>query len=97
MANSWDPVIGTAEYDTTLRRARDLADESGWILNPDVERLQKVVGLMTMNHNETGRYFCPCKQSHPLDTARDVTCPCQDLSAEMQADGHCFCRLFYVK
>jgi ferredoxin-thioredoxin reductase catalytic subunit len=97
MANSWDPVVGTAEYESTLKKARDLADESGWILNPDGERVEKVVGLMTINHNQTGRYFCPCKQSHPLDPAKDVICPCPDLSEEMQADGHCFCRLFYVK
>ena len=65
MANSWDHVIGTDDYTTTLARARSIANENGWMLNPDTARMEKVLGLMTMNFTETGEFFCPCKQSHP--------------------------------
>ncbi len=95
MANSWDPVVGTDEYNSVLRRVLDLAAKSGSHLNPDEERVQKVVGLMTMNHTETGDYYCPCKQSHPLDTEKDVVCPCPDMEQELDRDGYCFCKLFY--
>jgi ferredoxin-thioredoxin reductase catalytic subunit len=97
MANSWDPVVGTTEYNENLARIEKIAREKGYILNPDEERLKKVVGLMTMNSNEFGKYYCPCKQSHPLDPTKDVLCPCPPLADEVQGDGHCFCKLFYRK
>jgi len=95
MSNSWDPVIDTGAYLDTLKRAEELAVEKGYNLNPDNERIEKVIGLMTMNFNETGRYFCPCKQSHPLDTEKDVICPCPELESEIGEDGNCFCKLFF--
>jgi len=95
MANSWDHAIGTVEYKETLKRAGELAADRNYRLNPDIERVQKVVGLMTMNFNSTGRYYCPCKQSHPLNTEKDVTCPCPELESEVAEDGCCGCRLFY--
>ncbi len=97
MGNSWDPVINTPEYEATLERALSFAKESGLILNPDEKRVEKVIGLMTMNYNTTGKYFCPCKQSHPLDTENDTICPCSTIEDEIEAEGHCYCRLFYKK
>lgn len=97
MANKWDPVVGTKEYNDNLSRIRGIAQENGHVLNPDQDRLQKVVGLMTMNKSEFGKYYCPCKQSHPLVPGKDVICPCPPLADEVQKDGHCFCKLFYKK
>jgi ferredoxin-thioredoxin reductase catalytic subunit len=97
MANKWDSVIGTKEYNENLWRIKKIAQEHNYLLNPDLERLQKVVGLMTMNHNEFGKYYCPCKQSHPLDPQKDVLCPCSPLADEVKNDGHCFCKLFFKR
>ena len=97
MANSWDPVIDTEAYSKNLDRVQKIAQDNGYILNPDEERLKKVVGLMTMNHNEFGKYYCPCKQSHPLDPGKDVLCPCEPWEDEIAKEGNCFCKLFYKK
>jgi ferredoxin-thioredoxin reductase catalytic subunit len=97
MANKWVSVVGTKEYNENLSRINRIAQGSNYVLNPDQERLQKVVGLMTMNHNEFSKYYCPCKQSHPLDPQKDVLCPCAPLAAEVRKDGHCFCKLFFQK
>lgn len=95
MGNVWDDTVGTKEYEKNLKRVRNIAKEKGYVLNPDEERMQKVVGLMTMNYNEFNKYYCPCKQSHPLDPDKDVQCPCPELPNEVEKDGYCFCRLFY--
>jgi ferredoxin-thioredoxin reductase catalytic subunit len=79
-----------------IERARRVADRLGLVLNPDLERALKVANLLARNFAEAGKYFCPCKQSHPLDPARDTVCPCPTLTEEVAADGHCFCRLFYT-
>lgn len=80
-----------------LRRVLEIKGrESGFMLNPDTERLEKVLGLMTENLVATGKPFCLCKQSHPLDHAKDVACPCPEWKSEVAAEGHCFCRLFFA-
>jgi len=95
MSNPWDDVVGTDKYTKNLRRIQILAAEKGYILNPDEERVKKVVGLMTMNYTSHAEYYCPCKQSHPLDPDKDVICPCPELEREITKDAHCFCKLFY--
>ncbi|MGB7054476.1 MAG: ferredoxin-thioredoxin reductase catalytic domain-containing protein [bacterium] len=97
MANKWDPIVGTKAYNDNFTRITKIAQENGYILNPDQKRLQKVVGLMTINNDEFGKYYCPCKQSHPLDPEKDVLCPCPPLAGEVKKDGCCFCKLFYQK
>ena len=95
MANSWDAVVGTPAYLDVLRWAEGIAASGARTLNPDMERQEKVLGLMTMNRQATGTTFCPCRQSHPLDPDHDVVCPCPELEEDVARDGHCFCRLFY--
>ena len=58
MANKWDSVVGTTEYNENLARVNKIAQHNGCVLNPDQERLRKVVGLMTMNKKEFGKYYC---------------------------------------
>lgn len=83
-------------YDLNLKRIRDIAAERGLTLNPDRERVRKVVGLMGNNYDITGQWFCPCKQQHrPPLAGSDPCCPCEALEAELAAEGHCRCRLFY--
>lgn len=97
MANSWDNVIGTDAYNKNLERIEGIANSNEHQLNPDEERVKKVIGLMTMNFNEFGKYYCPCKQSHPLDPDKDLSCPCSEVKDEVTKDGHCFCKLFHRK
>ena len=93
--NQW--TTHKAEYEAAIGRIEEIAGQKGFSLNPNQERVMKVVGLMTNNFVETGRYFCPCKQSRPLDPERDVTCPCPSWEAEIAKDGHCRCQLFYAQ
>ncbi len=95
MGNNWDPVVGTEEYNENLVRIGKIAQENRYVLNPDHERRRKVVGLMTLNKIEFGKYYCPCKQTHPLDTQNDTLCPCPEMDEEIAKDNHCFCRLFF--
>lgn len=93
--NQWTTHL--VEYEGLLEQLRQTAEGNGHTLNPDQERVEKVVGLMTENLVAAGRRFCPCKQTHPLDPDKDVVCPCPTWKAEIEKDGHCFCRLFYRK
>ena len=85
------------EYETNFLRLKKIADEHGWVLNPDEERQRKVIGLMTENFIAVGEYVCPCKQQYkPPVKGKDKLCPCNEVNEEIKKDGHCFCRLFYT-
>ncbi|MBN1982946.1 MAG: hypothetical protein JW795_15550 [Chitinivibrionales bacterium] len=95
MANTWDPVLGTPAYTNNENRIKTFVEQKGYGLNPDTSRVEKVLGLMTMNFQKTGSYFCPCKQSHPLNPASDVVCPCPELDTEIASQGRCTCKLIF--
>lgn len=86
-----------AEYWSLRAKMGQVAVKNGYAMNPDEERVEKVLGLMTENLVATGKPYCPCKQSDPLNLKKDVICPCPDWKKEIEKDGHCFCRLFYRK
>jgi len=90
--NPWTSHL--SEYETSLERIQTIAQNEGFSLNPDTERIEKVVGLMTENFVAAGAYYCPCKQSRPLNVQTDTTCHCPEWKEEIVQSGHCFCRLF---
>lgn len=84
-------------YGENLKRLQEIAAQNGLRLNDDVERVKKVVGLMTKNYESMGEWVCPCKQtSKPPVSGVDKTCPCPEWKDEIQDEGHCFCKLFYA-
>ena len=93
--NPW--TTHASQYEEELSRVSEIAKEKELRLNPDEERVMKVVGLMTNNFVDTGKHICPCKQSRPINPAKDVTCPCPSWEDEIGRDGHCFCCLFFAK
>ncbi len=84
-------------YKENYQRLEKIAREKGYVFNSDKERVNKVISLMTNNYKEFGKYYCPCKQHHPLDPEKDTLCPCPELDEEVARDGNCYCRLFYKK
>lgn len=95
MANKWDVVLGTEDYLSNEKRLKNFAEKNGLMFNPDQERVEKVLGLMVMNRQEAGKYFCPCKQSQPINPEKDVVCPCPELKQEVGETGGCHCKLFF--
>jgi len=80
-----------------LEQARKVGEAHGYVLNPDTKRARKIANLLAEHEARYGKRFCPCKQSHPLDPENDEVCPCPDLDAEVAANGHCHCWLFFRK
>ena len=80
-----------------IERARKVGDTLGYVLNPDTKRALKIANLLAKNEEQSGKRYCPCKQSHPLDPEKDVVCPCSDVHDEIARDGHCHCWLFFRK
>lgn len=76
------------------QRLAKIAEKKGYIFNPNQDWIEQIIRLMTNNQKEFGKYYCPCKQHHPVDTQTDVVCPCPTMNEEIERDGFCHCRLF---
>jgi len=87
----------SASDKSNIERARKVGEERGVMLNPHTKRARKIANLLTQNEEQFGKRYCPCKQSHPLDPAKDPVCPCDGLDEEVARDGHCHCWLFFKK
>ena len=84
-------------YDDNLARLTRVAEKQGYVLNPDPERVKKVIGLMSENYDLVREWVCPCKQEYkPAVKGKDKLCPCPEWKEEIEQDGHCFCKLFYT-
>jgi ferredoxin-thioredoxin reductase catalytic subunit len=84
-------------YETNYTRISRIASENNLVLNPDAERVRKVVGGMAANYDRVQEWVCPCKQkTKPAVRGQDKTCPCPEWLDEIRKDGHCACRLFYA-
>ncbi len=93
--NPWTTHM--TQYKALCERMAAIGEKQGYVLNSDMERVEKVLGRMTENIVNLGKAYCPCKQSDPPQTKKDVICPCPDWKKEIERDGHCYCRLFYGK
>lgn len=88
----------SSPYEQNLKRLSEIADKNDLVLNPDEERVQKVVGLMAGNYEQVQEWICPCKQTQkPSEKGKDKTCPCNEWMSEINELGHCYCKLFYTK
>lgn len=76
-------------------RLKKVADEKGYCLNSNESEMNRTITKMTDNYVKFGKYFCPCKQSRPLNAAKDAVCPCNELAEEVSDLGHCFCKIFF--
>ena len=82
-------------YKRNYVRLRKFAEKKELILNPNIDWVEQVIRLMANNYLEFGKYYCPCKQHHPVEPDKDPVCPCAEVDDEVKKDGHCHCRLFY--
>jgi ferredoxin-thioredoxin reductase catalytic subunit len=82
------------ELQKNYERLKRVAEKKGYIFNPNQDWVEQIIRLMTKNKAEYGKYYCPCKQHHPVDTQTDVVCPCPTMAEEIERDGFCHCRLF---
>jgi ferredoxin-thioredoxin reductase catalytic subunit len=82
-------------FDENLERIKKIAVARKLVLNPDEEKIQKVIGQMTENYNRYGYNFCPFKQQNKIPLkGEDVICPCSELDEEIEETGECSCQLF---
>ena len=70
----------------------EIAKQRGLILNPNKEKVSKLLKALLKIEEKEGKKYCPCKSSR---TDNEV-CPCVDSADEIKNTGHCYCQLFFT-
>jgi ferredoxin-thioredoxin reductase catalytic chain len=79
-----------------LAMASKVAERLGYVLNPDLAQLRRLIEHLAENRANHGKFFCPCKQNYPLQPECDPICPCGTFREEIENQGHCECHLFFA-
>lgn len=72
-----------------------VAAKNGWKINPDKELADAVIEGLYSNYKEYGYFSCPCRESWgERSKDRDIICPCNYSTDDIDEFGHCFCALY---
>jgi ferredoxin-thioredoxin reductase catalytic subunit len=82
-----------------VRAVRDAlareAEASGYHLNPDAARTERIVRGLLANEARLGYRSCPCRLAIGDRAAdRDIICPCDYRDADLDEWGSCYCGLY---
>lgn len=88
---------GKPEMDTNafIELSANYAKSNGFKLNPDEKTVERVVKGLFANEEKHGKKYCPCRRvTGNKEEDEKKICPCAWHKAEIEKDGHCFCKLF---
>lgn len=74
--------------------ALQVARHRGWVVNSDEAMTAALVGGLAQQTTRHGKPYCPCRDIDGGEQDRDVICPCQYASADIDEFGQCYCALF---
>jgi ferredoxin-thioredoxin reductase catalytic subunit len=74
---------------------KQVAERNEWILNKDKETFNDLIDGLVDNKRSYGYQSCPCRlASGKRDLDRDLICPCDYASPDIQEYGACYCNLY---
>lgn len=77
------------------RKMQRNAKQNGMYLTPDMEHIDNLLQGLVENDERYGYPSCPCRiSSGDFETDRDIICPCDYRTPDVEEFGCCYCSLF---
>ena len=77
-------------------RVQAYADSEGFVLNSNVEKVNRVLKGLHNNAVKHGAEYCPCRvRTGDPEKDKSIICPCAFHKDEIESQGFCHCHLFY--
>jgi len=74
---------------------KQVSEKNSWILNKDQQTFNDLIDGLVDNKKSYGYQSCPCRlASGKRDLDRDLICPCDYASPDIQEYGACYCNLY---
>lgn len=76
-------------------KLKPLQEKQGYHFNDDMEMTMQLLEGLLENKERYGYMSCPCRlASGDRDLDKDVMCPCEYRTADVQEYGSCYCALY---
>ena len=85
-------------YERLKKNAEKNAEKKHMFLCPDSEQLDSLIKGLVENRERYGYPSCPCRVSSGiLENDKDIICPCDYRTPDVEEYGMCYCALYVHK
>ncbi len=86
------------EVEKLYEMLRDTQEKKGYFFNRDKKRVFELLEALVTNKERYGYMSCPCRLSlGEREKDRDILCPCEYRSPDVEEFGSCYCNLYVSK
>ncbi len=84
-----------SKMEKLIQEYREYAKENGFILNPNIKVVERIVKILLEREKNLGVRYCPCRRvTGNKEEDKKIICPCIYHKEEIEKDGRCHCGLF---
>lgn len=74
---------------------KETQEAKGFYFNKDNERVLDLLDALLVNKGRYGYMSCPCRlAAGDRDHDKDIICPCEYRTADVEEYGSCYCNLY---
>jgi ferredoxin-thioredoxin reductase catalytic subunit len=74
---------------------KKVQEPKGYYFNKDEERVTELLEALLVNKERYGYMSCPCRlASGDRELDKDIVCPCQYRTPDVEEYGSCYCNLY---
>lgn len=78
-----------------IKEYQEYAHKMGFLLNPDKQLTESIIGGLLDREKKFGARFCPCRRiTGNAEEDKKIVCPCFWHLQEIKEKGRCLCGLF---
>ncbi len=87
---------GAIQIEALIRKSiEEYVETSPFELNPDSNKVDKVIRSLAKRKLKYGHQYCPCRMmSGEREIDAKIICPCEYHTEEIKQEGICSCDLF---
>jgi len=86
------------EVEKLYEMLRRVQEPKGYYFNKDKKRVFELLEGLLINTERYGYMSCPCRlASGERDLDKDILCPCEYRTADVEEYGSCYCNLYVSK
>jgi len=86
------------EVEKLYETLKNVQEPKGYYFNKDKERVLELLDALRTNKDRYGYMSCPCRlASGDRELDKDILCPCEYRTPDVEEYGSCYCNLYVSK
>jgi ferredoxin-thioredoxin reductase catalytic subunit len=87
-----------SEAEKLYEMLRKVQEPKGYYFSQNKERVKELLEALLVNKERYGYMSCPCRlASGNRESDKDIVCPCEYRTLDVEEYGSCYCTLYVSK